>query len=367
MLTILTIVLAIAAGGFLFIACSPQFGGKASKNQKEVYTKSGHYADGKFQNIIETNMDMGFTKGISVFREFLRKDPSREPQGKIPVLKIDSSEIVRNKISRLTWFGHSAFLLELDDKNILIDPMLGESPSPIPAFGSKRYSDELPIIVEKIPVIDFVIFSHDHYDHLDYGSVLKLKDKVKHWFVPLAVGNHLRKWGVPAENITELNWWETADFEEIKLVCTPARHFSGRGVTDRFSTLWASWIIKTDSLNLFFSGDSGYGPHFKEIGDRFGPFDFAMMECGQYNEAWDNIHMMPEQTAQAAVDIRTKQAMPIHWGAFTLALHAWKEPVERITKAAAKLNMPLVTPRIGEPVDLTSDVKPTSPWWRAVE
>ncbi|MDP5139765.1 MAG: MBL fold metallo-hydrolase, partial [Spirosomaceae bacterium] len=318
----------------------------------------------KFQNLIETDMTMGFSKGIVVLKEFLKKGNNREPSKPIPVLKMDSLDIVKSHPAKLTWFGHSAFLLEINDKNILIDPMFGDSPSPIPSMGAKRYSKELPIAIEKLPQIDAVIFSHDHYDHLDYESVQRLKGKVAHFYVPLAVGNHLLEWGVAEENITELNWWDEVIMDEITFVCTPARHFSGRGITNRFSTLWSSWIIKSDSLNLFFSGDSGYGPHFKEIGERFGPFDFAMMECGQYNENWDNIHMMPEETAQAAVDIKTKQMMPIHWGAFTLALHEWTDPVERVTKAAAKLKMPLVTPRIGQSIDLTIEVKPTDLWWR---
>ena len=366
MLTVLTIVLLVAAGGFLFIKLSPQFGRDATQAQKDTYAKSGNFFDGKFQNPIETDMTMGFSKGMVVLKEYLKKAENREPANPIPVLKIDSLEIVKNHPAKLTWFGHSAFLLEINDKNILIDPMFGDSPSPIPAFGAKRYSKELPIAIEKLPQIDAVIFSHDHYDHLDYHSVVKLKDKVGHFYVPLAVGNHLQEWGVSADAITELNWWEEVSFDAIKLVCTPARHFSGRGLTNRFSTLWSSWIISTDSLNLYFSGDSGYGPHFKEIGERYGPFDFAMMECGQYNENWDNIHMMPEETAQASVDINAKQMMPIHWGAFTLALHEWTDPVERVTVAAKKLNIHLVTPRIGEPIDLTQEAKPSSTWWREI-
>lgn len=366
MLILLALVVIAVTGGFLFIKFSPQFGSKPTPSQEAFYAKSGNFYDGKFQNLIETNMTMGFSKGLVVLQEYLKKSKNREPQKPIPVLKLDSLAITQNYPAKLTWFGHSTFLLEINDKNILIDPMFGDSPSPIPAFGAKRYSNELPIAVEKLPKIDAVIFSHDHYDHLDYGSVLKLKDKVTHFYVPLGVGNHLRGWGVPDENISELNWWNETKLDEIKLVCTPARHFSGRGLTDRFATLWSSWIIKTDNLNLYFSGDSGYGPHFAEIGERFGPFDFAMMECGQYNENWDNIHMMPEETAQAAVDIKTQQMMPIHWGAFTLALHEWTDPVERVIKATSRLNVPMITPRIGQAIDLTQEEKPSSTWWREI-
>jgi L-ascorbate metabolism protein UlaG (beta-lactamase superfamily) len=278
-------------------------------------------------------------------------------------------EIVSHEpsITQLTWFGHSAFLLELDGKKILIDPMFGPSPSPIPIFAVKRYSKELPIAIEKLPFIDAVIFSHDHYDHLDYGSIQKLKNKVGQFYTPLGVGNHLIDWGVPEENVHQLNWWDKIMFGQIELVCTPARHFSGRGITDRNTTLWASWVIKGEKENIYFSGDGGYGPHFKKIGDQYGPFDISMMECGQYNLDWQAIHMMPEETAQAAVDLKSNLIMPIHWGAFTLAFHDWTDPVERLIKKADDLNISVATPKIGEPLILGNSTFPTEKWWTKYE
>ena len=181
------------------------------------------------------------------------------------------------------------------------------------------------------------------------------------------MGLHLKKWGVPGENIHELDWWDEIEHEGIQLVCTPARHFSGRGLGDRFATFWSSWVIKSNSKNIYFSGDGGYGPHFKEIGDKYGPFDFAMMECGQYNELWSNIHMMPEETAQAAVDVKTDLMMPIHWGSFVLALHTWQDPVERVTKKANELNQPIIVPQIGHPIVLEQKEIPNSDWWRELE
>ncbi|MCL4138462.1 UNVERIFIED_CONTAM: hypothetical protein GTU68_034280 [Idotea baltica] len=230
-------------------------------------------------------------------------------------------------------------------------------------LGSKRYSKELPINIEQLPAIDLVLFSHDHYDHLDYQSILLLKDKVKQFYVPLGLGAHLEKWGVSPERIKELDWWEEANFEGLQLACTPARHFSGRGLGDRFTTLWASWVIKGKYDNIYFSGDSGYGPHFKEIGEKYGPFNFSMMECGQYNERWDNIHMMPEETVQASIDIKAKQMMPIHWGAFTLAMHPWQESVERATAAAEKMNVKMVLPQIGQTISINEEPLPTERWW----
>lgn len=361
-ITIAGIIIVTLIGGALFIKLSPQFGKSPSKEQKLAYAKTDHYKNGKFINQTLTEMEVKF---FPMIKKLLNPQPNRTPKVNIPVDKIDSLEIVNHEtnITQLTWFGHSAFLLELDGKKVLLDPMFGESPSPVPMFAGKRYSKELPIAIEKLPFIDAVIFSHDHYDHLDYGSIQKLKDKVGQFYTPLGVGNHLISWGVPKENVHQLDWWETIMFDQIELVCTPARHFSGRGITDRNTTLWSSWVIKGANKNIYFSGDGGYGAHFKEIGDKYGPFDISMMECGQYNQDWHAIHMMPEETAQAAVDLQSKLFMPIHWGAFTLAFHDWTDPAERVTAAALKLNQQVTTPKIGEPVIVGAAVFPTARWW----
>jgi len=355
--------------GFLFINLSQQFGGKPSPSQIELFQNSGHYKNGVFQNETPTSMDMGFTKFMSVLKDYIVGIPNNAPKKPLPVLPIDSLEIVNRPelTTRLTWFGHSAFLLEIQGKKILIDPMFGSTPAPHPWLGRSRFTAGLPIEVEKLPQIDAVIFSHDHYDHLDYGSIMKLKSKVKQFYTPLGVGAHLQAWGVPIETIHELNWWDEIQHEDLKFKCAPARHFSGRAFGDRFATLWSSWIIEGTDHNIYFSGDSGYGPHFKTIGEKYGPFDFAMMECGQYDARWQSIHMMPEETAQAAVDLNTKDFMPIHWGAFVLALHTWKDPIERVTKKAKELGIPITTPKIGEPVILELAEKPSSNWWEEIE
>jgi len=359
---IISLILLVVIVITLFVNLSPQFGQKASNEQKEAYLNSGHYKNGKFVNRKLTVMDINYWRLIKIMA---KKAPNRRPQKDIAVDKIDSTEIVNHQadITQLTWFGHSAFLLEMDGKKILIDPMFGESPSPHPLVGGKRYSEELPIEIEKLPFIDAIILSHDHYDHLDYGSIQKLKSKVGEFYTPLGVGNHLRAWGIDENKIHELNWWDSIMFENIELVCTPARHFSGRGILDRSSTLWASWVIKGSSKKIFFSGDSGYDDHFKEIGKKFGPFDISLMECGQYNEDWRAIHMMPEETVQAAIDLKSKLMMPIQWGAFTLAFHDWTDPAERVTKAATELNMPISTPKIGEVVIVGDSLYPAERWW----
>lgn len=364
-LLILSIILLIVLITIVFIYTSPQFGGSPTKEQKMVYAQTGHYEDGKFLNQVPSPMDVGIKDIPSLLYKQIKGDPDKQPPVKFDIQRIDSLEIEQkpDSITRLTWFGHSAFLLEIAGKKILIDPMLGDVPAPHPWLGKSRYSKGLPIDIEKLPQIDAIIMSHDHYDHLDYGSIIKLKGKTKEFYMPLGVGAHFRKWGVPDNQIHELDWWDDIKLDSLKFTCAPARHFSGRGFGDRAATLWASWIIESTDLKIYFSGDSGYGPHFKEIGERFGGFDFAMMECGQYNEKWHAIHMMPEETIQAAIDINSKMTMPIHWAAFTLSLHSWTDPVERALKKAEELNVPFCTPKIGEPV-IIGQHHPASKWWR---
>lgn len=364
LIVIISICLILLIIGFLFVSLSPQFGGNPSSEQKAEFEKLGHYSNGEFQNLIETNMDMDFGEAIKMLPEFFKNDPSRVPDFDIPIVKIDSVDLtLPNQSTRLIWFGHSAFLLQIDGKNILLDPMLGEVPAPHPLLGKKRFSKELPIEIEQLPSIDLILFSHDHYDHLDYGSVQKLMGKTQAYYVPLGLGSHLKAWGIHPEKIHEMDWWDELEVDGLKLAFTPSRHFSGRGLTNRFSTLWGSWVIHGESDRIYFSGDGGYGPHFKDIGDRFGPFDFAMMECGQYNERWKEIHMMPEETAQAGLDIQAKVIMPIHWGAFSLAMHSWTDPVERVLKAAEELKLPVYVPKIGSYINLDQNLETREEWW----
>ena len=366
-ITIAALIVLLIVTGTIFMNVSPQFGGIATEVQRQQFTQSAHFKDGIFENTVPTTLDIGFANTVRILYDFMFKDrPGLEPESPLPVQKIDAAQIIQKQpaLKRLTWFGHSACLLEIEGKKIFFDPMLGESLGPLPLIGPKRYSQELPITIESLPYIDAVVLSHDHYDHLDYESIMKLKDKVGRFYVPLGVSAHLTKWGVHADQITELDWWEESSADGFTFTCTPARHFSGRGLFDRFTTLWASWIVKTENTNVYFSGDSGYGPHFKEIGDLYGPFDFVMLECGQYNTLWQEIHMMPEQTVQAAIDLKGKLMMPIHWGSFTLAMHTWIDPINRVTLAAHEKLVPITTPEIGEPVFLQQQTFPQSEWWQ---
>jgi len=359
-----SILLLICVLGLLFINLSPEFGHKPSDADKENYANTGYYENGGFVNRMPTSIDMSFNNMLSTMFEFVKDNKNRIPKTDIPVLKLDSLTIAKNDtLTKITWFGHSAFLVEIDSKKILLDPMFGEVPAPNPLLGGKRFSKKLPIDIDQLPLIDAVIISHDHYDHLDYGSIQKLKSKVLNFYVPLGVKAHLLSWGVQKDKIHEMGWWSEIKSNGLLFAFAPSRHFSGRGLTDRYTTLWGSWIIKGSKDNIYYSGDGGYGEHFKEIGKRYGPFDFAMIECGQYNDNWKQIHLIPEESAQAAADVQAKLMLPMHWGAFSLSLHSWTDPIERVLVKAKELNIPITTPRIGESVILGNSIFPKKHWW----
>lgn len=367
-LAIVGLILVMVLVGVVFMYTSPQFGKSATKTQLVEYSKSKNFKEGVFENIGGVQMrSYSFREYISMIFKFLSKQPNAIPKGFLPVQKVDSTSIANYeyKKPKIIWFGHSAVLLQIEGKNILLDPMFGDVPAPNDLLGSARFNRTLPIAIEQLPHIDAVIISHDHYDHLDYGSIIKLKSKVTAFYTPLGVGNHLASWGIAKDKITELDWWQEITFENLKFVCTPSQHFSGRGLTDRAATLWSSWIIQSHKDNIYFSGDSGYGEHFKQIGEKYGPFDFAMMECGQYNEMWTEIHMMPEQTIQASKDLQAKLIMPIHWGSFKLAMHPWDDPILRATQSAKELNVSITTPEIGEEL-IIGDEYPTTTWWKGI-
>lgn len=319
----------------------------------------------KFANQIPTTMGTGVKDAFTMIRDSLRRDPMRQPSKPLPVVPFALPADPTPQGAVAYWFGHSAFLLEIEGKRLLFDPMFADTPSPFPLFGGKRYSRVLPAEPERLPPIDAVVLSHDHYDHLDYGSILKLKDKAKRFLAPQGVGARLIRWGVDPAKVSEHRWWDEAELDGLKLVCTPARHFSGRGLFDRNSTLWCSWVVAGAGMRVFFSGDSGYGPHFKEIGEKFGPFDLTFMECGQYDDRWAAIHMQPEETVQAQLDLQGKLMIPVHWGAFTLAFHAWTDPIERVTRAARMRGVRVATPRIGEAVSADAQAIPELAWWEA--
>ncbi|CAM1361948.1 conserved hypothetical protein [Tenacibaculum litopenaei] len=365
----LTCVLLLGAV-LVFLKTSPQFGGKISKNDVRIFEMSKNFKAGKFVNESPTKATPSLKDAYRILKLLSQKQENTVPTKEISVNKLsDESFAKREKVTRFTWTGHSSFLLQMAEKNILLDPMFSEVPAPHPWLGTKRFSSELPIEVANLPYIDAVIYSHDHYDHLDYETVQTLKNRVGKFYVPLGVGKHLRAWGVAKAAIVELDWWQEAVLGTITLVATPARHFSGRSVDDTNTTLWASWVLFTEQERIFFSGDSGYDSHFKRIGAAYGPFDLALIECGQYNDDLPDfpIHMYPEQTVQASLDVRAKYLMPIHWAAFKLNQHPWKEPILRLEKSAAKDSLRLVTPEIGAMVSMDALDSHRTHWWEVYE
>lgn len=367
----LLVLVALVAGGIaIFVNVAPQFGADPEGDHLAKIEKSPNYKDGIFVNQLPSAV--GDDGDMWAVLEDYWEVENASPTDSIPsnfssferlatrsTLSMDSS-------AYLTWYGHSTFLLEVDGMNILLDPMFGPYAAPVSFFG-QRFAYTHAIDMESLPdEIDAVIMSHDHYDHLDYTSIIAIKDKVKHFYMPLGMSAHFLRWGVPKEKITELDWWESARMGNMEFVATPARHFSGRGISNRFKTLWASWVIKSERHSLFFSGDGGYFDGFAQIGEKYGPFDFCMMECGQYNPQWADIHLTPEQTVQAHIDLKGKVMMPIHWGAFNLAPHNWREPVRRAKAEAEKKGVKMFTPAVGERF-VVSDSMQTGEWWQEVE
>lgn len=348
--------LAIVSIGLLvysFFRFNPQFGGRMNAALAKGYQQSSRWDGKEFNNLIPVNMEVGFKDVPGMLKERIMSKVAKEPAAPIPVLPFDANAFNTDpEKPKFVWYGHAVLLLQINGKNLLIDPMFGTNASPIAPFGVKRFSKNTLSIIDELPPIDAILISHDHYDHLDYASIKKLKSKVSTYFVAMGVSRHLERWGIAADQITEFDWWQEIDFQGINITFTPSRHFSGRGLTDRFKSLWGGWVFIGDNHKVYWSGDGGYGDHFKAVHERFGQFDWAFMECGQYNAMWHDLHLFPEESALAAVDAGAKMAIPVHWGGFALAMHSWKEPVENFVQKAAELQLPVCTPEIGSVVTL---------------
>ena len=348
--------------GVLILAIS--LGACVSNSMSNTLEESAHYKDGEFINS-EPFEKPNLSKTLAIIKRFVFEDKiNTEPKQPIPVMKIEAHQL-NNRLSEQTAvyrLGHSTILMELNGQIWMTDPVFSERASPVQWAGPKRFHPT-PIDVDDLPHIAGIIISHDHYDHLDKNTIKQIHPKVDGFYVPLGVGQYLLDWGVPADKIHEFDWWQQKQIGDISLVNTPANHFSGRGLTDGNSTLWSSWVIKTPQHSLFFSGDSGYFSGFKEIGDKYGPFDLTMMENGAYDKSWEFVHMTPEQTLQAHRDLKGKVMMPIHNGTFDLAFHEWTAPFERIKKLAFENQQTLTTPQIGERWSL-NEAAPQTTWWR---
>ena len=316
---------------------------------------------GKFANSeIDYNSGLGDIWKISKMY-FTAKRNVPEPQLPVPVKPISIEQLLAGKEDIIYRLGHSTILMRLDGELILIDPVFNDRASPVQWIGPKRFHQP-PILLAQLPQIKAVIISHDHYDHLEQDAIIALKDKTEHFLTPLKVGERMINWGVDKNKVTELDWWQEAKIDSFTFVATPAQHFSGRGIFDRDKTLWASWVVQSSQSKLFYTGDTGYFGGFKQIGERYGPFDITIVETGAYNDMWSEIHMLPEQSVQAHIDLKGKAMMPVHNGTFDLSLHDWYEPFERVLAASQQHQVQLLTPIFGEGVNI---VKPQSShrWW----
>lgn len=305
----------------------------------------------------------GLLHGLKIMWQFLFNKPADTvPAGSIPVLELSRAALLEAPDGSLYRLGHSTLLLKIQGQFWLTDPVFSERASPFQWLGPKRFHAP-PISLEDLPPLRGVILSHDHYDHLDKAAILALHGKTDFFLTPDGVGDRLIAWGVAAGKVRQHRWWDSSIIDEIEFVATPAQHFSGRGLHDKNRTLWASWTILTPQLRIFFSGDTGYFAGFKEIGNRYGPFDLTLIETGAYNENWPDVHMQPAESLQAHLDLRGRHMLPIHNGTFDLSLHAWFDPFEQITALARQHQVRLSTPLMGEMVDI-AEPQAGQTWWR---
>jgi len=338
------------------------------------HADSPQFADGVFRNPVPKPAD-GLLKTLGIiWNVLLNKPADAVPAAAPPVLALTREQLEAAPDRSLFRLGHSTVLIKLRGGFWITDPVFAERASPVQWMGPKRFHAP-PIALEDLPPLRGVILSHDHYDHLDRDTVVQLAQTTDVFLTPLGVGDRLIAWGVDADKVRQFDWWQGTTVDGVQFTATPAQHFSGRGMFDGNKTLWASWTIvdaagdanaPADTLRVFFSGDSGYFDGFKEIGRRFGPFDVTLMETGAYDAQWPYVHMQPEHTVQAHLDLRGRWLLPIHNGTFDLAMHAWTEPFERVSTLSAQRGIALTTPRMGERLDLSAP-HPAARWWREMD
>lgn len=363
MYIVLIVILLLVVGGFIVLQ-QDVFGARPSGARLELIRKSKNYRDGKFQNQTFTPALAEGYNYIGVLYNFLiRKKDAVEPTDSIPSVSTDLKSLPSGNL--LVWFGHSSYLMQLEGKTILVDPVLGNYAAPFPGMnrafkGTDRYH------AEDLPPIDYLLITHDHYDHLDYKTILKLRGKVGKVVCALGVGAHLEKWGYSSSSLIEKDWGDQVKLDSnITLYFTPARHFSGRSIFSN-NTLWTSYVLETPSKRIFVGGDSGYDKHFAELGQKFGGFDLAILENGQYNEAWCYIHTLPAEFLKVAKDLQAKRVFPVHSAKFNLGGHPWYEPFVKLTELNKDVNQPLVTPMIGELVELDNPDQQFKKWWEGI-
>lgn len=334
--------------------------GKQPRGERlERIRGASNYKDGKFQNVEPTSVNPDNVPFYRIMREMISRPKTVTPSEELPHKKTDLKTISSEKLT-VVWFGHSSYFLKYKNFTILVDPVFSGNASPVKFFGKAFKGTDVYSAID-FPEIDLLIQTHDHYDHLDYPFLKELKGKVKKVVTSLGVGEHLELWGMEKQKIAELAWDEDFSVGELKITARPSRHFSGRSYK-RSNTLWSSFVLQWEDLKIYIGGDSGYSSEFKKIGEEFGPFDLAFLECGQYGKYWPQIHMFPEETVKAAGDLKAKMLFPVHWGKFVLSTHPWNEPISRLKKAAKEQGQAFVSPLIGEAYTLGQDYEHTD-WW----
>lgn len=339
----------------------PPFGKNPSGERLEAIKRSPNFSDGAFQNLAPTPSSINFGEAI---KESFRKSKHTKPPVEIPTVKTNLKELKSDE-NLFVWFGHSSYLLQVNGNRFLIDPVLSKSASPV-SFMNRAFKGTNIYDADDFLQIDYLIITHDHYDHLDYKTVIALKDRIDTIICPLGVGAHFEYWGFDTTKIIEKDWNQTIPLaNESVLHTVPSRHFSGRSLK-RNRTLWTSYVLETPDLRIFLGCDGGYGTHFAEIAEKFAPFDLAFLENGQYSRLWSLIHTFPEETIQVAQELQAKRIVPIHSGKFSISQHAWDEPLKRITELGDSLNLNLLTPKIGELVFINDTTQTFSRWWEGL-
>lgn len=339
-----------------------QFGRYPNKFRKKQFKNLNNFKDKQFQNPIHTPSLAEGENMFKILKDFFGKHTDTEPVSVIPSIKIDLYKLNPSE-NVLVWFGHSSYFIQIDGKKFLVDPVLSGSASPVPGSIKEFKGADIYKPVD-IPEIDYLLITHDHWDHLDYKTIQQIKGKVKIVICGLGVAQHFEHWNWDTSKIIERNWYDTIQLDDdFEITLTPSRHFSGR-LLKRNRSLWTSYVLKTPTKQLFLGGDSGYSPHFKEIGNRFGEFDLAILECGQYNKKWPYIHSFPEDLLTEANDLNAKHVLPVHHSKFRLSQHPWYEPLERVTAAFNNQKIPLITPKIGEPIQLENLNQHWEKWWK---
>ncbi len=353
------IIILIAAIVLTLLLQQPQFGKDPSGERKEITKQSLNYKQGAFHNLTHTSLSLNFRDGI---KELLfNKNKQKKPPVEIPTVKTDLKTLHSHK-NVFVWFGHSSYLLQVNGNRLLIDPVLSNYASPY-SFVNKAFKGTNIYTADDFPQIEYLIITHDHYDHLDYKTVTALKQKIDTIICPLGVGAHFDRWGFDKSKIKEQDWNQTFSIaNQSMLHIVASRHFSGRGLK-RNQTLWASYVLQTPDLMIFIGCDGGYGSHFLEIGEKFGPFDLVFVENGQYNRLWPNIHAFPEETIQIAKELQANQIMPIHSSKFSISTHDWDEPLKKITELGDNFKLNILTPKIGELVHINDSLQIFTRWW----